>query len=78
MRQQSSPRYALRCLSAQGIAPSLCDEIQSLHEQNLAIAKETTIKEARAMVETELSKLPQYLEIKVNDNELSELLNNLL
>lgn len=77
MRQQSRTAFALRSLSAADLAPALADQIQAIHEQNLAIARETTIWQARAMVKAELSKLPSYLEIELDENELIQLVNNL-
>lgn len=70
-----SASYALKCLSAADIAPDLCDQIQYLYAHNLREARQATIEMAAAMVEHELEKLPRCLDVKLDDTELTDLIN---
>jgi hypothetical protein len=54
----------------QGIAPTLADQIQSLHESNAAIAKAQTIEQARALIADAMAQLPPPFRAKLSDADL--------
>lgn len=75
---QTKTAHALRCLLAADLAPTLADKIQALHESNMAIAKEATIREARAMIESEIAALPKFLGVEIDDDNIGKLIDQFL
>jgi hypothetical protein len=76
--QTTNHRHALKCLSAQGIAPTLADRIQDLYAQNIAAAKRQTIEQARALIQSEIAALPKFLGVELDDDGISKLINQFL
>jgi hypothetical protein len=76
--QTTSHRYALRALAAADLAAQLSDKIQDLYAQNMAIAKRQTIEQARALIQSEIAALPNFLGVEIDDDSLTNLINYLL
>jgi hypothetical protein len=71
-------RYALRALSAANLAPTLADEIQSLHYLEIERARYRAIEMGKRLITNQLRALPEFLEIKLNEDELTLLVGELL
>jgi hypothetical protein len=71
-------RYALRALSAANLAPALADEIQSLHFLEVERARYRTIEIGKQLITNQLAKLPGFLGVKLDDDELTLLVSEFL
>jgi hypothetical protein len=68
---------ALKSLAAADLA-SLCDAIQTLYETNLAIAKQTTIQQGKALLLKQTEALPKFLDLDLGDDDLETLVCEML
>lgn len=71
-------RYALRVLSAANLAPTLADEIQSLHYLEIERARYRTIKIGKQLITNQLRSLPEFLEVNLNEDQLTQLVGEFL
>jgi hypothetical protein len=71
-------RYALRALSAANLAPALADEIQSLNLLEIEKARHRAIQAGKKLIAKHLVILPGFLEVELNDDELTLLVSELL
>lgn len=69
---------ALKALAAAGIAQELCNEIQAIHEQNLAIAKEQTVATGRELIAQQIKLLPNFLGVDLDNEALTRLVTEFL
>lgn len=74
----ATTRYALKCLSAQGIAPTLADQVQDLYERNMAIAKQATIQQSRQLITDAIETLPPPFTQNLDDDDLTQLISQLI
>lgn len=78
MQTTNPSRFALRCLSAANLAPSLCDEIAAIQDHNMAVAKAKTIQQSKALLRDALATLPPPFKAELSDDDLTALVCALL